>query len=592
MSYTELFGINDLILYRFSIFCILLLVVIGFLIYIIDIKKRNHNMLKQMADLREVFYRNITHEFRTPLTVILGLSADMQKEEGLPASVKDRAKIIGRQGKGLLTLINQLLDISKIKSEVGNPDWRNGNVVAYMMMIVETYRSYAKHRNIELQFFYNEDIVMDFIPDYMDKVMNNLLFNALKFTPDYGTVSISMWKNANQLYINVSDSGEGINADDLHRIFEPFYQADTDSQRIGTGIGLALVKQIIRVVGGEITVESQVGKGTTFHIIVPIHNDCTKGVDDNSLASSLFDLSNSPLPDKEGDEDSRKILVVEDNRDVAAYIGAQVSDKYAVYYAHNGREGLDKALDIMPDIIITDMMMPVMDGLDMCRRVRKSEVLSHIPVIMVTAKVTEEERISGFEAGADAYVSKPFSSDELIARVENLMERQTLMRQKYEASSASANIGKDSNEDNCGHTSEQRKNESKQIETRQESLNINTGNKSSQKQSDAFVVSLEELVKSTMGEGSVDVNTIADKMKMSTGQLRRKVFAITGVTPQCFIKGIQMETARRLLLEQPELSVNEISFRCGYPIQTHFSRAFKAQFGTSPLQWRKENMRA
>lgn len=245
------------------VFSVVVVILIGALItffYIQRIHRRSHQNLKRIAKMREAFFTNITHEFRTPLTVILGLSQDMQNDSS--DEVKERAKTIERQGRGLLTLINQLLDISKIKSQVGNLDWRNGSITTYVSMLVDTYREYARKKNIDLQLYIKEPITMDFVPDYVSKVFNNLISNALKFTPDYGKINVTMWHSGNILHVEVSDTGEGMDEETAANVFKPFFQGETESKGIGTGVGLALVKQIIDLVEGNISVESQVGKGT------------------------------------------------------------------------------------------------------------------------------------------------------------------------------------------------------------------------------------------------------------------------------------------------------------------------------------------
>lgn len=257
------------------VFSVVVVILIGALItffYIQRIHRRSHQNLKRIAKMREAFFTNITHEFRTPLTVILGLSQDMQKDSS--DEVKERAKTIERQGRGLLTLINQLLDISKIKSQVGNLDWRNGSITTYVSMLVDTYREYARKKNIDLQLYIKEPITMDFVPDYVSKVFNNLISNALKFTPDYGKINVTMWHSGNILHVEVSDTGEGMDEETAANVFKPFFQGETESKGIGTGVGLALVKQIIDLVEGKISVESQVGKGTTFYIEIPMKNEC------------------------------------------------------------------------------------------------------------------------------------------------------------------------------------------------------------------------------------------------------------------------------------------------------------------------------
>lgn len=257
------------------IFIIIIIILIGTLVvfyFVQRIHRRNHLALKSLAEMRESFFTNITHEFRTPLTVILGLSRDLPNKS--PDELKQNVCAIEQQGNNLLALINQLLDISKIKSKMGNPDWRNGNITTYVSMLVDTYRNYACSKNIDLQLFVKEPVTMDFVPDYINKVFNNLLSNAFKFTPEHGKITVAMWHEDSNLLIEVSDTGEGMDKETASNAFNPFYQGVTDSMNIGTGIGLALVKQVIDSLNGKINVRSREGYGTTFHIEIPIINEC------------------------------------------------------------------------------------------------------------------------------------------------------------------------------------------------------------------------------------------------------------------------------------------------------------------------------
>ncbi|OLQ19780.1 hybrid sensor histidine kinase/response regulator [Tannerella forsythia] len=537
----------------FGVLGIVLLVLSGVLtivLYTNRLHRRNHLALKRLSALRENFFTNITHEFRTPLTVILGLSHNLQDAD--TEAVRENARTIERQGKGLLTLINQLLDISKIKSSVGNPDWCNGNITAHLTMIIEAYRDYARSRNIDLHFLAREAVEMDFVPDYVSKVMNNLLSNAFKFTPEYGKVSVLVWREGNCLFLDVSDTGEGIDKETVSHVFEPFYQAETEARSIGTGVGLALVKQIIDAVEGSITVESTVGKGTTFHIHVPIHHDSKRKMDSTMIDSApLLPENETTLADSENDDNQCRLLVIEDNHDIAAYIGSLFADRYAVSYAANGKEGMEKALDLVPDLIITDLMMPGMDGLEVCRQVRGNEIINHIPIIVVTAKITEEERIKGLEAGADAYISKPFNADELRTRVEKLLDRHHRLRDKF------SNIADTDKE---------------------------------QKLTDAerrFLAKAVDFIYHLLDKRHLDVNTLAEKLYMSPRQLHRKLVAITGDSPATYMLKIKMQKARNLLETKPGLTIEDIAEHCGFEHTPNFYSAFKKTYGVTPMDYRR-----
>ena len=546
----------------FAILGFALLILIGALViflYLQRIHRRNHLELKKMAAMRENFFTNITHEFRTPLTVILGLSRDLQEVDSV--ETKEKAQVIERQGKGLLALINQLLDISKVKSAVGRPDWKNGNIVAFLTMIVEGYHDYARSHNIDLQMFAEGEIVMDFIPDYVVKVMNNLLSNSFKFTPAYGKIRILVKRVDEQLHIAVSDTGKGISKETLQHVFEPFYQDENNTQHVGSGVGLALVEQIIRAVNGSITVDSELGKGTTFHISLPVSNRCQQKV-------SLEAEKNTPvlpetaveLTDSSSEDNDCRLLIIEDNRDIAAYIGSQFAGSYAVSYAENGKDGLEKALELVPDLIITDLMMPGMDGLEVCRQVRANEIINHIPIIIVTAKITEEERIRGIEAGADAYLSKPFNADELCTRVEKLLEGRKLLQAKF--ATRPAELKK---------TEEQEDNAPKDVDLR-------------------FLARLSSIVYMLLSSNKdVDVTNIASHMCMSSRQFYRKVNALTGYTPSAYILRLRIKRAKTLLANSPQLSLGEVADKCGFTDYSNFVRAFKNVCGVIPTDYRREH---
>ncbi|MGP1423151.1 MAG: hybrid sensor histidine kinase/response regulator transcription factor [Prevotella fusca] len=546
----------------FAILGFALLILIGALViflYLQRIHRRNHLELKKMAAMRENFFTNITHEFRTPLTVILGLSRDLQEVDSV--ETKEKAQVIERQGKGLLALINQLLDISKVKSAVGRPDWKNGNIVAFLTMIVEGYHDYARSHNIDLQMFAEGEIVMDFIPDYVVKVMNNLLSNSFKFTPAYGKIRILVKRVDEQLHIAVSDTGKGISKETLQHVFEPFYQDENNTQHVGSGVGLALVEQIIRAINGSITVDSELGKGTTFHISLPVSNRCQQKV-------SLEAEKNTPvlpetaveLTDSSSEDNDCRLLIIEDNRDIAAYIGSQFAGSYAVSYAENGKDGLEKALELVPDLIITDLMMPGMDGLEVCRQVRANEIINHIPIIIVTAKITEEERIRGIEAGADAYLSKPFNADELRTRVEKLLEGRKLLQAKF--ATLPAELKK---------TEEQEDNAPKDVDLR-------------------FLARLSSIVYMLLSSNKdVDVTNIASHMCMSSRQFYRKVNALTGYTPSAYILRLRIKRAKTLLANSPQLSLGEVADKCGFTDYSNFVRAFKNVCGVIPTDYRREH---
>lgn len=530
---------------------------LGVVLYIQRLRRKSLLELKHILTVREHFFTSVTHEFRTPLTVILGLTQDLQQ---YPASeVQNKAQIISRHGNGLLTLINQLLDITKIKSSIGNPNWKRGNIEAHILMIVETYRDYAKQHNIDLQFVSQGPIEMNFVPDYTNKVLNNLLANAFKFTPEFGQIKVKLWQKNKHLFIDVFDTGQGIAPEDIQHVFEPFFQGQDCSAPIGTGVGLTLVKQIIDAVGGTISVESVVNQGTTFHLIIPIRSSrqvetiIEQLEETNSPDTPLIPIEDSTLLGSEGEDDQARLLIIEDNRDVAAYIGSLFAEHFAVSYASHGEEGLEKAIELVPDLIITDLMMPKMDGLEVCRRVRANKIINHIPIIVVTAKVTEEERIKGIAAGADAYVTKPFNNEELRTRVEKLLDRHRSLRCKY-----------------CDSQANEHSEESQPSEAERQ-----------------FLSKTVDHIYALLDKRQLEVATLAETLCMSQRQFYRKIVAITGESPATFVLRIKMQRASILLKTKVELSIEDIALKTGFEHVSSFYHAFKKVYGVTPSKYRK-----
>lgn len=538
----------------FSIVVAILSGAIGMFIYIQRIHRRNHLALKKLAEMRETFFTNITHEFRTPLTIILGLSQVLRKSKN--EEVKQYARDIEIHGNGQLKLVNQLLDISKIKSNMGDMKWRNGNITTYISMVVSSYSGYAKNKDITLRMHGDENVVMDFVPDYAHKVMDNLLSNALKFTHASGQIDVYVLRVGNILHIDVNDTGEGMDKETMDNVFKAFYQGPSDSQNLGTGVGLSLVKHIMESVHGTISVESQVGKGTNFHIEIAITNNCDVQLEEKDMIfDPVMPVEQKELKDSDAKDSQYTALVIEDNHDIAAFIGGQLAGGYSVAYATNGNDGLQKAKDIVPDIIITDIMMPGMDGLELCRKIRSNKAINHIPIIIVTAKVTEQERIEGFEAGADAYLTKPFSIDELRTIIEQLINRQNSLRNKF-------------SEKTTSNKKEEKDMELTDAERR-------------------FLAKTVDYIYLLLDKQQLDVNTLAEKLCMSSRQFHRKIVTLTGSSPATFILKIKMKRARYLLETNPNLSADEIAFRCGFEHTSSFYHAFRKTYGYTPKEIRR-----
>ena len=517
----------------FGLTVILLLAVISALLYVQRMRHRSMEMMREASRLREDFFTNITHEFRTPLTVILGLSRKIRENTEVPQSVSDKASTIERQGNRLLTLVTQLLDISKVKSVIGEPNWQHGNICAQVAMLLETYIDYAANRGVTLKYHYDQAIEMDFVPDYVNKVMSNLVSNALKFTPNGGTISVNLYQRGDRLHIDVSDTGHGISSDKLAHIFEPFYTTGDMGEAKGTGIGLALTQEIISHLNGTITAESQVGKGTTFHIVMPIQNRSADPVTETEIGNS-----GKPI-----------IVVAEDNADVADLLCTQLEPFYEVVAARDGVEALKHAGEIIPDLVITDVMMPNMDGMALARAIRANDLTAHIPIIMVTARVTEQDRIEGIKAGADAYLVKPFNTEELLTRVAKLLEQRIMLRDKYAQTITQAPVTDDAIEDH-------------------------------------FLARVEQVIVAHINKGEdITVTMVADDLNITARQLHRKVTGLINQSPAALIRITRINCAKTIMAAKPEMPLKSVALACGFTDYSHFAKVFRTVTGVSPTAW-------
>lgn len=517
----------------FGLTVILLLAVISALLYVQRMRHRSMEMMREASRLREDFFTNITHEFRTPLTVILGLSRKIRENTEVPQSVSDKASTIERQGNRLLTLVTQLLDISKVKSVIGEPNWQHGNICAQVAMLLETYIDYAANRGVTLKYHYDKAIEMDFVPDYVNKVMSNLVSNALKFTPNGGIISVNLYQRGDRLHIDVSDTGHGISSDKLAHIFEPFYTTGDMGEAKGTGIGLALTQEIISHLDGTITAESQVGKGTTFHIVMPIQNRSADPVTETEIGNS-----GKPI-----------IVVAEDNADVADLLCTQLEPFYEVVAARDGVEALKRAGEIIPDLVITDVMMPNMDGMALARAIRANDLTAHIPIIMVTARVTEQDRIEGIKAGADAYLVKPFNTEELLTRVAKLLEQRIMLRDKYAQTITQAPVTDDAIEDH-------------------------------------FLARVEQVIVAHINKGEdITVTMVADDLNITARQLHRKVTGLINQSPAALIRITRINCAKTIMAAKPEMPLKSVALACGFTDYSHFAKVFRTVTGVSPTAW-------
>jgi signal transduction histidine kinase/DNA-binding NarL/FixJ family response regulator len=425
--YTLLIATGILKLYRFNLSRQLSLV---------ETKKT-----KELDELKSKMYTNITHEFRTPLTVILGMTQNLKKNLKSTISVSDKNSLsmIQRNGESLLEMVNEMLDLAKIESNSMELNLMQTDVIPFVKYLSESFHSLAETKKIKLTIYSEVDsLEMDIDVNKMVSIISNLLSNAIKFTENTGKIVVHLNKieleEAEFLVIKVQDNGIGLAEEDIAHLFDRFYQVNSPStKQEGTGIGLSLIREFVRLMNGTISVESTLGKGSTFTVQIPITNTSTKTEEAKitikpSIKASAAALKKEPLF-KENTSGLPLVLIIEDNVDVAHYLKTCLKGKYQTVHAGDGIIGIEMAFEDIPDIIISDVMMPGKDGFEVCATLKTDERTDHIPIILLTAKVTTEDRLAGLSHGADAYLSKPFNPNELFTRLDQLiLVRKKLIR--------------------------------------------------------------------------------------------------------------------------------------------------------------------
>jgi signal transduction histidine kinase/DNA-binding response OmpR family regulator len=525
---------------------------------------------KELDAIKNRLYTNITHEFRTPLTVILGMAEQLSDQREWSSRKQEFSRglsLIYRNGNGLLKLINQLLDLSRLDAGQLKLNMVQGDVIGYLKYLTESFYSMAQDKNIHLVFFSEEkEVIMDFDEEKIQQIVYNLLSNAIKFTKKNGKVTFHVQKKLQEgsvkLNIKVTDTGIGIPPDKLPHIFERFYQIDDSPTRKneGTGIGLALTKELVEILKGKIYVESTVGKGSVFYIQLPVVQNISATDFQMEKIQEWHTDKNVNITDtvSTGKKNSRIadfpiLLIIEDNPDIITYIQSLLED-YIIYTAENGQKGIDKALTLIPDIVITDVMMPEKNGFEVCETLKKDERTSHIPIILLTAKATKEDRIEGLGYGADAYLAKPFHKEELKTRITQLIAIRKKLRKKY------ANLVKDSPQD--------------------------TATIPSLGPEEIFLQKLKEAVQVNLDDSEFGPIQLAGAVEMSHMQVYRKLKAVTGKTPSQFIRSIRLEYGMKLL-QTTEMTISEIAYEVGFSDPNYFSRTFQMRFQISPSDFRK-----
>lgn len=521
------------------------------------VEKLSNEKNKELANIKLKFFTEISHEFRTPLTLIIDPIEQLLTGTSDEKQVRYYYELMNRNAKQLLGLINQLLDFRKLQSNKMTLKYTYIDMVTFVRNVATSFEIKAADHHINFTVVSDVDFMeVAFDSDSMRKILYNLISNAFRFTPDYGEIIIHISEKTDTpdtLLIEIQDSGVGIAPEHHDKIFDTFYQVEgAETSNRGSGLGLALTKELVLLHRGEISLKSEKGKGACFRILLPIHQDSitqeAEELNDNLTSEALLAHENT-------DDDNAVVLIVDDNADVREYIKINLTDKYKIITANDGLEGLNKAIENIPDIILSDIMMPGIDGVELCKRLKTDERTSHIPVILLTARHSDETRVEGYETGADAYITKPFSTKLVMARITNLLEQRMKLRQLF---------------------SEVTPAELKKIAT-------NTTDQT-------FLDKVVSLIDKNIENPEFDLERLSTILKMSRSQLYKKIKALTNQTVHDFMISIRMNRAKDLLLTG-DYSVAETAYKIGYTHPTNFSRTFTKHFGITPTKFLEKHQK-
>lgn len=538
-----------------------------------ELKRLNEEVL-ELTHSRLVFFTNISHELRTPLTLIADPVEMLLEDSGIKGKSRELLKMVQRNALALQQLVSNILDFRKIQNGKMELKLYRFDIVKTLTMWVGDFQLTAERKQIRLHLDVDDlkgshEMIAD--QDKISRIVFNLLSNALKYTPAGGEIFVSLKDEGANLRLDVKDTGKGISQDEADKIFERFFQAKGAAS--GTGIGLALVKSFVELHHGEARVESELGKGSDFIIVIPreqegdsqvIHNDVD--IVDNSVNASastgknVVDESVLQYID-DGDRSRGKVqrlvsentnrptvLVIDDNTDIRQYERTLLQDEYVVLEAADGKEGLAVALKEVPDLVICDVMMPVMDGLELTEQLKTNTATSHIPVIMLTAKNLEEHRAEGYEHGADSYITKPFHSKVLLARIENLLRQRQLLKNLYQGT--------------------------KEAEKEISEAHLEDRDKQ-------FLKQLQAIIQKNISDSEFGVEDMGQQIGLSRVQLYRKVKAMTGSSVVDLLRKARLAKARRLL-ETRSMSVSEVAYEVGFSAPSYFTKCFKDEYGMLP----------
>lgn len=534
-------------------------------------QKELNEQLNVATQSKLVFFTNVSHDLRTPLTLIADPVAQIAGASNLTSDQKTLMRLADKNVRILRRLINQILDFRKYENGKLNLNLTEVNLGALMVEWAEAFRSVTRQRGIKLVVDIPEDTDLNIAVDVekMERICYNLLSNAIKYTPGNGTVTLKCRRENDRMLISVSDTGSGIPEADRDKIFDRFYQIDKVRPK-GSGIGLSLVKAFVELHNGTISLQSEIGKGTEFTISLPIQHcesvdiheadpGIPNGIDSKDVEAEIGDIE---APDLEFADDRPLLLIIDDNEDILVLLRTILGNEYNVITASDGKTGLHLAARYTPDAILCDVMMPVMDGMECCRRLKEEISTSHIPVLMLTACSDDEQRASGYDSGADGYMSKPFDNNVLRSRIASLIANRRLIR----------NIWGNNEQRNEANLS---KPHTQSAAKPKKSLDVEN----------EFYAKFIALVEKEMGNPELNVDQLASEMGLGRSQFYRKIKALTNYSPVELLRNMRLKKARHLL-STTDMSISEIGYEVGFSNPAYFSKCYREAFGETPSELR------
>ena len=536
------------------LFSIILLLLIGIMVYIYRTILMKRRIEEEANKAKLQFFTNISHELRTPLTLIADPVNYIIHDDNLNSQQRSMLQIVQRNVLVLTQLVSEILDFRKVQNGKMELRLSDFNLAESMKQWIKLFSASAQKKHIAISMDAPDTIMLRADQDKIERICYNLLSNALKYTSEGGEISLMAKEEDGRVMISVADNGCGISSDELPYIFDRFYQAKNAGR--GTGIGLAIVKAFTELHHGEVSATSIEGKGSTFTIHIPVRqkgevtNQSTEKIEQLVEPSSAEEVPNQARHIDEliqpYQTDKPEVLIIDDNIDIRTYLRSVLSEKYNVSEAADGKAGLELARKIVPDIVLSDIMMPVMDGLAFCQQLKTDKAISHIPVILLTARSLDEQRAEGYEHGADAYLSKPFSLRLLFSRIDNLIQSRKKLSKLFSNSDENDAFEKLSNETDK-----------------------------------TFAAQLRKIIQDNLSDNEFNVERIGDEIGLSRVQLYRKVKALTGYSPVEMLRKARLTRARHLL-RTTEKTVSEVAYAVGFSTPSYFSKCYKDEFGESP----------